>query len=257
MPKIKCPYHEDSTASMEVYGDGFAHCFGCGITVEHEKLGYTGPLREKYVENLEEKFAYINGLPKKEIRGVLLPYDSVSYFIVWPDGSYYNQRYFDLTNGKYKLPSGHQKRLFWAKRQDYRDTLIIVEGEINALSIALVCPTHCSVVCPGGAGDFYSRTSDKYLDTYMDYARVILVADKDSAGAIAVIQLKSNLLALGARNVTIHLMEVDANDILVKHGTEKLKDEIKKAMEVPQRMQDTKGALSTSGSGTSKHESGK
>lgn len=220
---------------MEVYPDGYAHCFGCGAHVAVKELDtkHEYVAKIKHVENVQEKLAYISSLPCKEIRGLLLPYDTDSYYIVWPERDYYNQRFFNPTGVKYKLPSGHSKRPLWVRNAEGASTLVVVEGEINALSVGLVTPASVNVVSPGGAGDFYAKTLDKYLPLFSQYAKLVLLADKDRAGAMACIQLKSNLLALGAKNVHIHLMEQDANAILMLHGHTALAEEIQKALEMP------------------------
>lgn len=238
MPKINCPLHDDKTASMEIYPDGWAHCFGCGGRMPANRLNSQyriADYTEKYVENLDETLTYIEGLPKAEVRGLQFPIDSLSYYIVWPDRSYYNRRFFDVTDerGKYKCPAGHERKLFWARRDEESDVLLVVEGEINALSVSQVVWHGINVCSPGAAVNFYSKAADKNLPIYAAYDKIVLLVDSDRAGAMAAIQLKANLAGLGHKNVVIRLMDKDANDILVQNGTEELKKTIKKAMEMP------------------------
>lgn len=211
---------------MEVYADGLCHCFGCGISVTAASLGIIPPVQDQpraAAENIQEQVKYILSLPKAQIRGLELPVDQDSYYILWPDHAFYNRRFFEGTT-KYKCPTGHSKRPLWAWQAVNKNYLCIVEGEINALSIARSCPW-VSVMSPGGAGDFYSRTSDSWLPDVMGYGAIALICDEDRAGALAGIELKAKLLK-HTPNVSIVLMKEDANDWLVKYGQKALAEEI-------------------------------
>ncbi len=227
MSKINCMFHNDSTASLELYPDQKYHCFGCGKSGRISDLpgNYSAPPdtpREK--ENLADSIAHIRKLPVVRVRGLDLPCDGESYFIVWPSGEFYNRRFFE-GGVKYKCPTGHSKKLLIANTSSTYERLVICEGEINALSIAKACPW-LDVVSPGGAGDFYSKTGEGYRPTYLRYREIALVCDQDKAGAMAAIELKSRLLK-HTPNVQIILMEKDANDILVEKGPEGLAEEIR------------------------------
>lgn len=55
---IKCPFHEDRTASLAIYPNNGFHCFGCGANGQNAidfvtKLGYTFP------ETLNELKTYL------------------------------------------------------------------------------------------------------------------------------------------------------------------------------------------------------
>lgn len=230
--KVRCPFHEDHTASLHFYyNEDHYHCFGCGAHgVLSTLLGESvvkRPHEEKPKEDLEASLARIKALPTKEIRGLQLPYDDKSYYIVWPNCPYYSRRFFEVAEGmpKYKRPSGHPTPLLNARTNG--TPLVIIEGELNALSVALAVDSEhslsLSIVSPGSAGDFYSKGRDSNLDTYCRYPHIVLLVDADKAGTIAAIELKTKLTLRGHKNVSIHLMKKDANAILVEDGKERLK----------------------------------
>jgi DNA primase len=236
--RILCPHHKESTPSCVIYPDGWYTCFGCGARGRAKDIGQevrkTGT---KYVENVSETLAHIATLPKRLVRGHFLHCDEHHYYVVWPDGSYYKRRSFagDVAGPKYRGPSGVRKPIFWA-RAEAHPGLIIVEGELNALSVAEAVDW-ADVVSPGGAGDFASHRLKEDLPNYLKYQTILIVADADKAGAIAVIELASALRP-HVSDVRIFLMEEDANDILVNHGKEKLREEFEKRMEVQAQVQD-------------------
>lgn len=227
-----CPKHQEDTPSAVLYGDRY-YCFGCHVTGPAEELGESvhTSYEESEPENLSEKFQYINSLERRSVRGLSFPADSRGYYISWPDASYYKLRFFTGTLSKYIGPTGHKKSLFKAHESTNR-LLCVVEGEINSLSIALTNPPF-SVYSPGSSGDFYGKNLQRYLQDYTKFDRLVLIADKDAAGAQACISLKAELIARGKVNVKIVLWNEDANEILVTSGKEKLIEKLASDMEVP------------------------
>lgn len=226
MSKISCPFHVERTASLEMYPDGGYYCFGCGKRGRISELpgNYSAPLEtSREVENLAESVAHIKTLPVVQVRGLELPCDGESVYILWPDGTFYNRRFFEGET-KYKCPSGHKKRPLWANVVQDKKYLCVVEGELNALSVAKACPW-ISVVSPGGAGDFYSRAANDWVCVAAGYERLALLCDSDRAGAMAGIEAKS-LLLKHTPHVSIVLMDTDANDWLVKYGEKALAEEV-------------------------------
>ena len=226
--KIICRWHKDSSPSMELYKDhGF--CFVCGkyaFAEELEDIQFTGEERELEPEDLDGTFAYINRLPIVDHRGLRFPSDDHGYYVVWPDRSYYKKR---LTGGKarYIGASGHPKPPFWASKTGAK-ALIIVEGEINAMSIAEACPEF-DVMSPGGAGDFSAKRAKSYLQSIRYYEILLVIADADKAGALACIELMGTLSGTG-KTVKHHLMQPDANEVLIE-GKQKLREQILRLME--------------------------
>ncbi len=224
-----CPKHRENTGSAVVYGDKY-HCFGCGATGDVSELGL--PAGEKvepeYVEDLEASIERIKRLSQRNIRGFSLHYNDRGYFLVWPDSSYYKFRDSTATlpGGKYRGPAGHKKPWFIAKEAEGPEALL-VEGEFNAMSAALVRPD-LTVISPGGAGDFFSRGAENNLQKLTKYEKVYVVTDDDKAGAQAAIQATSKLKCFGVKDVRITLVKEDYNQILVEKGAEALKAEIDK-----------------------------
>lgn len=239
MSKVNCPYHNDDTASMEIYPDS-AYCFGCGARVTHKeleaKLSGTGtkyPFRyhsssvRSYKENIAESIARISKLPTKEIRGFNLPYDDTGYYLVWPDGKYYLKRMWGSDNkNKYKGPAGHRRPIFECLTADIRDqgkTLLVVEGEFNALSAFLSGPWYEDIISPGAASNFNSEELYKYC---LPYKRVCVIVDKDAAGVLAGLELKNKLLTKD-RRVVLFPVERDFNELLTTEGVGAVAAQIK------------------------------
>ncbi len=230
--KYRCPnpQHEDNTPSAHAYHDHW-WCYGCGARGKLSELGLKDGERIEYtyVEDLPSTIAYIKSLPRKEIRGFSLHHNSRGYYLLWPSEDYYKLRVEGAEAGsKYRGPSGHKKPPFVAARfSESVGRLCLVEGEFNALSLAALEPA-ADVCSPGGAGDFYSATGRKHFPEYARYETVHIVTDADAAGAQAAIETKAALVALGAQDVRIHLVEVDFNDVLVKQGKEALRELVKR-----------------------------
>lgn len=226
--RILCPRHEERTPSFVIYPDGWGHCFSCGhrekvaegVKVDKDKFDAEAQ------SNLREKIQYILSLPKEPIRGLSFHADSSGYYVVWPNCDYYKFAPYNRSGdaSKYVGPRGIKKPMLVVRAQN-SPCLVVVEGEINALSIGDL--TTCDIVSPGGAGDFYSGRFEKDLTFYKNYAKVVLVADADAAGTKAVIELKSRLVAAGMVDVAINLVEEDFNDVLTKYGQEELSKRIK------------------------------
>ena len=230
MRRIICPFHAEKTPSCVVQ-DATYKCFGCGKTGPITDLGLevlpTAP-KARYREDLKTKRAYIETLPRKPIRGFDFPADDRGYYILWPDHPYYKQRLYNPgpKEPKYKNPSGHQQPLFWVRRQDRPRTLLISEGEINALSLSRAFPEY-DVVCPGSASNFLTKDQVNYLPQYADYGTITIVVDKDAAGTKAAIHMKALLLAK-VPFTRVVLLQPDANEIYVSQGIDALRHAISK-----------------------------
>lgn len=224
-----CPKHKESTPSAVAYADGY-HCFGCGARGPLSELGVEAGERIEitYVEDLEASLERIRRLPLRSVRGFDLHHSDGGYYLIWPTGDYYKYRNLTATTpgGKYRGPSGHKKPWFTAC-EGSRSVVAVVEGEFNALSLAKACP-RLSILSPGGAGDFFSKNAEKYLQNLTEYETVFLIADDDKAGAQACIEATAKLKSLGMQDVRIKLVGTDFNEIHEKDGLEKLKEEARK-----------------------------
>lgn len=239
--RILCPFHNEATPSLVLYPENDRYvCFGCGKGGPISELNLNTELtpipRLDYTvtkEQIEKKVAEIEAMPVKEIRGLPLNYDYKGFYIVWPDKSYYLARYTNSFShsAKYKGPAGVTRPLLILEGES--NQVVFVEGEMNALSIYKACP-ELTVVTPGGAGSFSSKGVSDYLTKLLPYEKILIVVDGDSAGVSALIAAKSKLLGLGHKKVMSWVCEknLDANDILQKHGEIGLRQKVYEEFEV-------------------------
>lgn len=224
-----CARHNESTPSAVVYGDHY-FCFGCGAKGDVSELGLEKgeSIEPEYVEDLQASLDYIRSLPLKSIRGFSLHANDRGYFLVWPEGNYYKFRAYHCDNpgGKYRGPSGHKKPEYVA-RTDNSGKLYLVEGEFNAMTLAIL-DLPGTIISPGGAGDFTSKGRLTNLARYATFNSVSLIVDSDKAGAIAAIETKAMLAARGCSSINIFLVEKDFNDIYAEKGKQELTHYTKK-----------------------------
>ncbi len=226
--KYFCPRRPEKTPSAHAYGDHF-FCFGCGARGSIKELGLEPGerLETVYVEDVSSTISYIDTLSRKTIRGFSLPFNDRGYYLVYPCRTFYKFRIESASSGsKYRGPSGHSKPWFTVV-DSMQETVAIVEGEFNALSLGLL-EGPFDIVSPGGAGDFYSKSAQANLRKYANYGRAEIICDADAAGAQAAIETKAKLITIGCPEVRIHLVERDFNDILVQDGKEALREEVKR-----------------------------
>jgi len=225
--KICCPFHQEDTPSCHVYHDGY-HCFGCGahgpLSDLKGRVDVKAPPKHTEPEDLGPWRQYLAKLPLRQVRGLSLPCDNRSYFIVWPGTQFFKRRFFEPGKGpKYVGPRGHQPPLFWVRREGA--ILVIVEGELNALSVAAALP-EAAVCSPGSASNFSPAFLRKELCNTVYYTKICIIADADNPGAEAVMNAKGFFNAFG-RDVQWKLMSPDANDVLVELGAETLREQLK------------------------------
>src|SRR5580698_6105079 len=134
MPQtIICKYHEDTNPSMTVYEDGWGHCWVCGA---HVKIGEPDVKQVKRIPtNVEEELSCIRNLPIKRIRGLdLHQEDSRAYYILWPSRNYYKKRNLE-GEPRYLAPKAIKPPIFLYPGND---DIIVIEGEINCMSVKSV-----------------------------------------------------------------------------------------------------------------------
>lgn len=198
--------------------DDHAYCYGgCGVIPLSEldagDVSRMAANRPAPVD-LPGDLLRIKALPTARVRGLELPVDGDSYYILWPSGDYYKRRRFIADGGsKYYCPRGHKKPLFVPWVQPKAEALAIVEGELNALSLAALKPSF-SVCSPGGCGDFGAKIIASCNQFFLTYKRFLVIVDKDEAGLKAAMALKQALLPL-TPYISIILMPRDCNDLLV------------------------------------------
>lgn len=218
-PRIICvnPEHVEKTPSMVIYED-HVHCHACGYHITLDKLNrpdIVSPVRRP-PEDLKSSLERIKALPCAPVRGLSLPTDGKHYYIVFPSGDYYKRRKFidDGEGPKYRCPAGHRKPLYIPRLVPKVQALAIVEGEINALSLASLEPAF-SVCSPGGAADFFGVNFDKNSRFFLTHSAFLIIVDKDQAGVEAAIKIKERLLRHTPR-VFIHAMAEDCNELLMR-----------------------------------------
>jgi DNA primase len=237
MSKILCPYVAERTASLEVYHDGF-YCFGCGEhgTLEdlQKQIGedfkvVTLNTRASRVVPFSYEVSKILKLPLKNIRGLDLHCDADSYYIVWPDNSYYKKRLINKEKDKYRSPYKIKKSIL-EMPGSYRD-LLVVEGELNALSAYRALPDF-KICSPGSATDFM-----KYTEYYMQYDFIFLAFDYDTAGCDNAIKLRDYLLQR-KKQVFLYPMRTDFNELLTTVGIDAIRREIEKISKMQRNLQE-------------------
>ena len=133
----------------------------------------------------------------------------------------------------FKLYKGAEKVFYNIDSVVGYDWCIITEGEIDVLALHEAGIKNCISV-PNGAT--LNNNNLDYLDNCIDYLedkeRIVLAVDQDEAGQT----LKQEFVRrLGAE--VCYLVDFedckDANEYLIKHGPEKLKNVINKATQVP------------------------
>lgn len=234
--RVLCPFHIEQTPSCVIYGDRYK-CFGCGKHgpiselpeskrpkhVERSSFGPRFSLASK--NRMLARLKEVHKLPCKLIRGFVLPYDEESYYLVYPSGKYFIQRFFEASHAtKYKAPSNVPKPL-WIDNTDKKDLLLLVEGQLNAMVAKKLAPQY-AVCSPGGAADLMNKY---YLQTFLQYKKVCIIIDKDAAGVMNASLLKRKLLERDVP-VAVYAMEKDLNDYYTKEGEEKATKEIQKAL---------------------------
>ena len=251
--RFLCARHKENTPSAVLYGNR-VHCFGCGANYLASEIDPSIreniiPMGPRSYENIEETYEYIRSLPKQNIRGLQFPANEVGYYITWPRCDYYKLRLFKkekpridgkdddhYARAKYKSPMGHNFKVWEGQSNDGDSTLVMVEGEINAMSLCEVPQPNCKVISPGGAGNFLARSFlREYLYKCIKWPKIVIIADQDPAGAKAAIHTFSQLVAWGHKNVVAELWKQDANDLLVK-DKDALEKLFKDTVELPSQV---------------------
>lgn len=225
--KVSCPSgkHDDRTPSCAVYEDNSMYCFSCNYYAKGDsKAIIAEPIKEK--EDLNERFKYINSLENITHRGLSFRHDNKGYYITWPGETYYKLRSWAVRPGesKYIGARGHKKPWFGASTHPNSRKLLIIEGEINAISVKEAAETkEIDVISPGGASNFFDREMKSKVEYFRKYATIGVLVDNDEAGAEAAIKFHK-LVKPYCSDIRIKLMEKDANTILIDDGKEKLKE---------------------------------
>lgn len=212
--KVLCPRHDDNTPSMEIYPDS-GYCWVCGAIVPLEELDLDEIPIKQQPEDLSAMRRYIETLPTKTIRGLCLPEGPEGYYILWPGSDFYKLRTY-RGGVRYKSPSGHRAPLF--NLGPYSKTLVLCEGEFNALSLAEAMEKRTwTIASPGSCNEL-----SKHLEEYLTYDLIHVIVDFDKPGIIAGLKLKEQLVSR-RKKVRLHAVESDFNDVLQTKGKEEIR----------------------------------
>lgn len=211
--KVHCPNHPDENPSAHVYESG-VFCFVCHEHVNIEQVGkLLTPKKKVQPEDIQDKISYIKQLDTKRWRGLDFHADSNGCYILYPSGDYYKYRLFSpsKSGSKYLGPMGHSQPLFYFKEEETKERLLIIEGEINAMTVLEY--NSYSVLSPGSAGNFLSKI-DEILAIAVEYDKIVVWADKDPPGIKAIMELTSQLKIKG-KKVGYIMEDKDANEMLL------------------------------------------
>lgn len=221
--KVLCKFHNDTIPSMHIYGL-WAYCYVCKTQCPTEELDlpeYAKLIPKKDPTNVIVMLKHIKTLPTQIIRGFKLHYDERGFYIIWPEGNYYKRRNFE-GRVRYTAPSGIKPPLFV-----YGGTskhLVVIEGELNAMSAYRASWSDYKIVSPGPASDFM-----RHIRFYNYYQKITLILDHDAAGVVFGCQLKETLLKSG-KHCNLVTVKQDFNDTLVKHGEEAVREDFERYM---------------------------
>ncbi len=227
--KILCKYHEDTEPSMHVYQNDKTlrgYCFVCSAMAviepgDIDNLSEIKPSRK--ITDIAGMMSYIQHLPTKIIRGIELPFDQVGYYLRWPTNDHYKRRNWNEGKNRYTGPTGKSQPLFIYPNMSKH--LVLVEGELNAVSLRMAVGDKYCIASPGPANNFM-----RFIKQYMVYKQITLVLDYDAPGIVFGCQIKDHLLRAGKR-VNLILVEEDYNDLLQKKGQGHVKQQFEKELE--------------------------
>lgn len=209
---------------MAVYGE-WSYCFVCHARVLTSELKLPRSAQEirevRHPDNVPENVEYIEGLPKKIIRGLDLHYDDDGYYVLWPNKNYWKLRFWE-GKSRYLSPRGVKKPLFVYPGNS--DLLVVVEGELNAVTLQMCEYGEAKIVSPGSATELV-----KYINYYLKFKRILIITDKDNPGVVYGLDLKERLLSHNKR-VELHLVEKDFNDVFTEEGEEAVCREYARAL---------------------------
>lgn len=171
----------------------------------------------------------IEWMPQKEGKGKDVGVICFNYF---RDGELVNVKYRDR-NKNFKFYKDAELILYNIDNIVGKDEIIIVEGEIDALSCYEI-GLHHVVSVPNGANT--GRINFEYLDTAIDLfenaKKIIVATDNDKPGISLRTQLAARFGIEKCFKVDFEDVK-DANEYLIKYGREKLENVFKNAVPFP------------------------
>lgn len=227
--KVLCPNHKDKTPSLHVYEDR-AYCFVCRYSCPSDQIVSADELKElkKAPTDIAQYVEYIKTLPIMGIRGLSFHSDTSGFYIIWPGDNYFKKRVtIEDTKNRYIGPRGHRAPLWVHKGNS--NLLVIVEGELNAMSLALCNPRY-TLISPGSATEL-----PKTLDYALTFSTIVIIVDKDIPGVGWGANLKHELIKR-QKKVQLVAVEKDINQILQEEGKEGVKKWFQENVDLPGRL---------------------
>ena len=163
-----------------------------------------------------------------------------NYWLAMPyydsDGEVANIKYRSIDK-KFKQTPNAKKLLYNLPNIQDAEEIIFVEGEVDVLALHEVGYKYATTLPDGAPKTVKHRSDDKRFsalkDSNLKAKKVILFLDNDTAGK----SLHSELLHRFGKDICWFVERPDdckdANDVLMKHGEDKLRDVIKKAIPYP------------------------
>ena len=268
--KIKCPSCQpphnshDRPLSLTIEPDESAlwFCHHCEFSGVVSLNNHIKPIQKQYIKPI------VPVEPKKPSDMYTffaerhINKDTVDSMDIYAEQGWYAFPYTDteghIANIKYRTKDKRFKQSKDAKKCLYNyenvrgsETVIFVEGEMDVLSLYEVGYTNATTLSDGAPKTARYNQNDARFKALQDCPlvakNVILFLDEDSAGK----SLHDELLHRFGKDmcwyVDIPKDCKDANDVLIKHGTERLKNLIKEAIPYPvdglYRVNDFKGSV--------------
>lgn len=255
--KIKCPECQphshnpkDNPLSLTISFDGAVwNCHHCGFSGgigENSQRNKPKKFETPVVPEVKKKENFLYDYFKK--RGISK--DTVDKFRIFNENNWIAFQYFDengsLCNVKYRTvdkkfrQSPNAKRIVYNYDQAAKaETVVFVEGEMDVLSIAEACDEeYVAVSLPDGAPSEakFNKNDQRFKsleNSPLVAKKVIIFTDKDSSG----IALHKELLHRIGKDICWRVQIPDnckdANDVLMKHGSLKLREIIESAEPYP------------------------
>ena len=224
------------------------------ITVEQENYEPVKTYAKPILKDGQISAAWLHYFADRGISGATLQHFGVTMANEWMPKAKGNTdaicfNYFrsgELINIKYRAGYAVEKDFKLSKDAELifynldsiagKDTVIIVEGEIDALSVYQAGVTKMAIVSvPNGAAN--GKLELKYLtncaDAFKGVKNIVLMSDNDDPGKLLRDELARRFGYDKCLRVTFPDGCKDANDVLVKFGVEKVRQIIADAEEFP------------------------
>jgi twinkle protein len=241
--------HDDKCLSVNI-DDGVWHCFHCGWAGSVSSNGGKVYVKPKYEPEPKLPEKVIDWFKSRGISERVLIENKIGYGQSFQDKNAIQFPYFKgghVVNIKHRTGDKQFRQEKDAEKCFYRfdnvcdgsETLIITEGEIDALSC---CEAGLNYVVsiPDGAPSANSksfrtkfdfiRSAEKLLGQFQ---KIILAVDNDEPGQRAEEELSRRIGAEKCYRVEYPEGCKDLNDVLVNHGTESILDVVKAARPYP------------------------